>query len=368
MAEVTAARVRFRDVKPYDAPASLDELRGPYDGPIDLPHSVRWQADRFDVDVSNLGWRRMAYQALLAEGTRRSAAPLDEPRSAHRGVADSEHGSARARPVGEEVPPASGRRVSRDQEEQRRITRLALEAVGDDAGFALAGSGAIREHGLIDRPTEDVDLFHRPAGPGTVRHVARPDLAALRAAGYTVESRRRQDTFAQLTIVSAQGRSTDMDLGVDWRAHPPVRLEVGPVLSIEDAVGNKVGALFSRAETRDYLDVDAIRRSGRYSDEELLDLVRGVDAGFDLGWFAQNLDNVERIQPEEVRVYGLTAGQLDDVKMRTKAWASSIHARVRRENTRAGLHERIESEMNGVARSAMTMTTRTEAGLWAGSR
>ena len=69
MAEVTAARVRFRDVKPYDAPASLDELRGPYDGPIDLPHSVRWQADRFDVDVSNLGWRRMAYQALLAEGT-----------------------------------------------------------------------------------------------------------------------------------------------------------------------------------------------------------------------------------------------------------------------------------------------------------
>ena len=91
--------------------------------------------------------------------------------------------------------------------------------------------------------------------------------------------------------------------------------------------------------------MDAIRRSGRYSDEELLDLVRGVDAGFDLGWFAQNLDNVERIQPEEVRVYGLTAGQLDDVKMRTKAWASSIHARVRRENTRAGLHERIESEM-----------------------
>ena len=69
MAEVAATRVRFRDVKPYDAPASLDELRGPYDGPIDLPHSVRWQADRLGVDVSNLGWRRMAYQALLAEGT-----------------------------------------------------------------------------------------------------------------------------------------------------------------------------------------------------------------------------------------------------------------------------------------------------------
>ena len=29
MAQVTATRVRFCDVKPYDAPASLDELRGP---------------------------------------------------------------------------------------------------------------------------------------------------------------------------------------------------------------------------------------------------------------------------------------------------------------------------------------------------
>ncbi|MDO4259038.1 MAG: transcriptional regulator [Actinomycetaceae bacterium] len=69
MAETVTPRIRFRDLKPYDAPVSLDDLCGPYDGLIDLPHSVRWQADRLGVDVSNLGWRRMAYQALLAEGT-----------------------------------------------------------------------------------------------------------------------------------------------------------------------------------------------------------------------------------------------------------------------------------------------------------
>jgi len=104
-------------------------------------------------------------------------------------------------------------------------------------------------------------------------------------------------------------------------------------------------ALFSRAETRDYLDVDAIRRSGRYSDDELLNLARNADAGFDLDWFAQNLDNVERIQPEEVRAYGLSASQLDDVKTRTKAWASRIRGRARRDSTRTGLHERIEREV-----------------------
>ena len=69
MTGAAATRVRFRDIKPCDAPAALDELHGLYVGVIDLPHAVRWQADRFGVDVSVVGWRRMAYQALLAEGT-----------------------------------------------------------------------------------------------------------------------------------------------------------------------------------------------------------------------------------------------------------------------------------------------------------
>ncbi|SER60360.1 hypothetical protein SAMN05443377_103140 [Propionibacterium cyclohexanicum] len=62
-------------------------------------------------------------------------------------------------------------------------------------------------------------------------------------------------------------------------------------------------------------------------------------------WFAQTIDNVERIQPEEVRVYSLTADQLDEVKARTRAWASGIRASARSESTRAELHERIEGEV-----------------------
>ena len=60
-------RVRFRDIKPYAVVASLDELRGPEAGVIHLPHRARWQDDK-DVDISDLGGARMAYQALLAEG------------------------------------------------------------------------------------------------------------------------------------------------------------------------------------------------------------------------------------------------------------------------------------------------------------
>lgn len=43
------------------------------------------------------------------------------------------------------------------QETQRQLIACALEVLAD-AGFALAGSGAIREHGMTQRPTNDIDL------------------------------------------------------------------------------------------------------------------------------------------------------------------------------------------------------------------
>lgn len=46
----------------------------------------------------------------------------------------------------------------------RHVTRVALAEVGDQ-GFALAGSGALREHGFVRRPTEDVDLFTTRTDP-----------------------------------------------------------------------------------------------------------------------------------------------------------------------------------------------------------
>ncbi|WP_314814718.1 hypothetical protein [Arachnia propionica] len=58
--DAVAGRVRFRDVKPYHVPTTLDSLRGPYHGLIDLPHGVRWQADRVGIDVDDVGRRRMA--------------------------------------------------------------------------------------------------------------------------------------------------------------------------------------------------------------------------------------------------------------------------------------------------------------------
>jgi hypothetical protein len=40
------------------------------------------------------------------------------------------------------------------------------------------------------------------------------------------------------------GHASTVELGVDWRAHPPVQMDIGPVPHPSDAVANKNLALF----------------------------------------------------------------------------------------------------------------------------
>jgi hypothetical protein len=73
---------------------------------------------------------------------------------------------------------------------QARVAHLALSAAAAH-GFALAGGNALAAHGLLSRPTEDVDLFTpQPGGPGRVLEAVR---AALAADGFQVQVVRSPD-------------------------------------------------------------------------------------------------------------------------------------------------------------------------------
>lgn len=208
-------------------------------------------------------------------------------------------------------------------EVQRLVTRLALDGLAS-FGFALAGSGAIREHGIIDRPTEDVDLFTTVQDEVAFRAAVEMLVAALGAGGFQVEKIRSTPQFARLHVHTADGAQVDLDLGVDWRHDDPVNRGVGPVLSLIDAVGNKVSALYGRGEPRDYLDVDSIRASGRFSDDELIASARERDPGFDLALFAEQLEAAGRITQVDVARYGLSMDQLATIKGRCKQWAQEL--------------------------------------------
>lgn len=98
----------------------------------------------------------------------------------------------------------------RDVAVQREVARLALSGVH---GFALAGSGAIREHGMIDRPTEDVDLFTTSQDVTEFSAAVDQVTEQLRGSGFTVDQTRRAPQFARLHVTTSDGRQLDVDLG-----------------------------------------------------------------------------------------------------------------------------------------------------------
>ena len=209
----------------------------------------------------------------------------------------------------------------------REVAALLLAAVGP-AGFALAGAGAVREHGLTWRDTADVDLFAMSTMPQEeFEEAVRRSERALRERGYAVTRVRTSQTYARLVAADNSGGAVEVDLGVNWRSEPPVVLALGPVLAERDAVGGKLSAVYSRREVRDFLDLDAIRRSGRYTDEDLLEIGREQDDGFDAAVFAGQLSLIVTIDPSRATRYGVDAADFARIQDRLYAWAVELRQR-----------------------------------------
>lgn len=207
----------------------------------------------------------------------------------------------------------------------RDVARLAL-GVATRYGFALGGGLAWVTHGLVDRPTEDVDLFAdvdgaAGAAAGEVR-------AALVAAGFGVREHVGDGDLADLFDgfeldmrefeVHRDGQSLVLSLGRLDRLHTPVVLDVGPVLHVDDLVASKMAALISRREVRDYIDVAAAL--GRYSLAELLDLARRHDPALE----PDDIDAVghylDRLNDDRFARYGLDEGQVAAVREALAVW------------------------------------------------
>ena len=128
---------------------------------------------------------------------------------------------------------------------QREVAAVALHAAARH-GFALAGGNALIAHGIIDRPTEDVDLFSdQETG---VAAAAQAVEDALRDAGFQAERRNEAgglgDLFegmgeglAEWVITAPGGQETVLQMAHFGRNHGPVTMDVGPVLNLEDLAG-----------------------------------------------------------------------------------------------------------------------------------
>jgi hypothetical protein len=207
-----------------------------------------------------------------------------------------------------------------------RIARIALTA-GGRYGLALAGGYAVSAHGMGSRPSGDVDLFASWQRRGEFPELVAAVIAALESAGYKASVIMSAETFTRLILTDpADGSEEKVELSVDWRAHEPVQLDVGPVLHADDAVANKVCALFGRALPRDFLDVDAAITSGRYTRERLLELAAEADRGFDRLLFADALGALTQITDIAFAEYRADPDMVADMRHRFAEWRRELLA------------------------------------------
>jgi hypothetical protein len=132
-----------------------------------------------------------------------------------------------------------------------QVATIALRAAAPH-GFALGGGNALIAHGIINRATQDVDVFSDVQGG--VEAAADAVEAALRDAGFGTERRDKTaglaDIFdgmgeglAEWIVIAPGGEQMMLQMAYFDRIRRPVIMDVGPVLDLEDVVGGKVCAL-----------------------------------------------------------------------------------------------------------------------------
>ena len=150
--------------------------------------------------------------------------------------------------------------------------------------------------------TQDVDLFTtRAGGPG---HVTQAVVTGLRADGceVTVQRTSTDGDFTRLAV-GRDGRWTELYLARDWRAHAAVRLGVGPVLHVEDAIASKVCAMIGRSLPRDYIDVAGAAASTTRA--ELLRTAFEPAPGLRVEDVAGAMHQLDQLRTDDFARYGL---------------------------------------------------------------
>jgi Nucleotidyl transferase AbiEii toxin, Type IV TA system len=204
----------------------------------------------------------------------------------------------------------------------RQVAAVAL-AAARKYGFALGGGNALLAHGVISRPTQDVDLFTDQEHG--VQAAAGMVEAALRAARFEAE---RQDESAGLTdifpgmddglaewIVTAPGGE---QMAYFDRGREPVAMDIGPVLDLEDVVGGKVCALASRNEPRDYADVAAALQ--RYTTAQLIGFATRLDPGLTGQDFADAGLRLDQMDNRAFADIGLGQHEVTALREQLAAW------------------------------------------------
>lgn len=136
----------------------------------------------------------------------------------------------------------------------------------------------------------------------------------MTAARFVVDRQQVAHGFARLSVTGGEDH-TEVDLCVDYRLLPTEPSPVGPTLALEELAANKLLALFSRAEARDFVDFAALEPL--YGLDHLCRLAADKDLGFDRTVLADMLGRIDRLPDDE---FLLDPDQLASLRRSVLSW------------------------------------------------
>lgn len=210
---------------------------------------------------------------------------------------------------------------------QQRVAAL-VAGIEDASEFALAGGAALIVQGRISRQTRDLDFFG-PA-PAAVDRLLPLVEAELAEEGLAVRRVMVNPGFARLEIGDGRDQ-TELDLAADARLLPVQPTTPAPTLSGQELGADKVLAIFSRAEARDFSDLVPLEEA--YGLDQLLELASQKDLGFQPKYFAEMLERFDRFRREE---FDITDEQFARLKESVARWHERALERSRERSRERG--------------------------------
>jgi hypothetical protein len=188
-------------------------------------------------------------------------------------------------------------------------------------GLAVVGGYAIKAHGLVDRPSEDIDFA--TAAAASIEEIIAALAQAYQRAGFEVQVLDVNVRRGHLLVSFPVSGTYRVDVLKEPLSHPPTLTDFGPVLALPDAVALTMGALHDRGLPRDLLDVHGA--AAHFSGPELISLCRAaLDDEFSLETLRDQLSYAAVYPDDAFARYGCAPVQIADVK----AWAQDWSARI----------------------------------------
>jgi hypothetical protein len=175
---------------------------------------------------------------------------------------------------------------------QTNVARMLLD-VTREHGFALAGGHALIAHGIVSRPTEDVDLFTNADG-------------AVQAAAQIVE-RRLTDAGFDVVVIPETSELGDVFYGFE---RDMVEFEIHK----DDKTTRLQLCRFDRSQS-------PVAALDRYNPEQLMELASRADPALTDEEFAAAMRRFDRLDNEVFEtLYGRTTEECGEMRTRFANW------------------------------------------------